>query len=104
MAGLQISRQTAANRTDIATQSAKGCIGTKNGVLLRDVPDFHQVFDGLAKSVVKVVLPHDAGHAWVGQDVSIACLLRLACGEGPMLLSAACTQTQHFQIRDGTGS
>lgn len=63
-----------------------------------DLPHFYQVLDAGTKAMVEVVLPHDARHAWVGQDVSIACLLSAARWEGPVLLSAACTHPpQHSQ-------
>lgn len=61
-----------------------------NGCKHAYAPDFHQVFDASAKAIVKVVLPHDAGHARVGEDVGIACLLLPMPGEWPVLLSAAC--------------
>lgn len=56
-------------------------------------PHFHQMLDAATKAMVKVVLPHNARDAWVGQDVSIACLLSAATWEGPVLLSAACTHS-----------
>ena len=52
-------------------------------------PDIDEVLDGTLQALVKVVLPHDGGHAWVREDVSIASLL-LAMWEGPVLLRAAC--------------
>ena len=52
------------------------------------------MLDAATEAMVEVVLPHDAGHAWVSQDVSIACLLSTAPWEGPVLLSATCTCTE----------
>lgn len=57
-------------------------------------PHFYQMLDAATKAMVKVVLPHDARDAWVGQNVSIACLLGATTWEGPVLLSAACTHDQ----------
>jgi len=50
------------------------------------------VLDAATQAVVKVVLPHDAGHARVGDDVSIACLLSFVARERPVLLCATCIQ------------
>ena len=55
------------------------------------------MLDTAAQAIVKVVLPHDAGHARVGEDVSIARLLSLVAGERPMLLGAACSPRQCLQ-------
>lgn len=63
-------------------------------------PDFHQVFDAPAKAIVKVVLPHDAGHARVGEDVGIACLLLPMPREGPMLLCATCKAPKSSQTAE----
>lgn len=49
------------------------------------------MLDTAAQAIVKVVLPHDAGHARVGENVGIAGLLSLVAGERPMLLGAACS-------------
>lgn len=54
-------------------------------------PDFNQVLDAAAQAIIKVVLPHDAGHAWVGQDVCVPRLLSFVAWERPMLLRATCT-------------
>ena len=52
------------------------------------------MLDAATKAMVEVVLPHDARNAWVGQNVSVACLLSAATGERPVLLSAACIHDQ----------
>lgn len=54
-------------------------------------PDFNQVLDAPAQAIIKVVLPHDAGHARVGEDVCIPRLLSFVARERPMLLCATCT-------------
>lgn len=54
-------------------------------------PDFNQVLDAAAQAKIKVVLPHDAGHAWMGKDVCIPRLLSFVAWERPMLLCATCT-------------
>ena len=45
------------------------------------------------QAIVKIVLPHDSGHAGVGQDVGIPRLLLAMPREGPVLLCAACKRT-----------
>lgn len=60
----------------------------------RASPHIYQMLDAATKAMVKIVLPHDARDAWVGQNVSIACLLGASTWEGPVLLSAACIHDQ----------
>ena len=52
-------------------------------------PDIDEFVDGVLEPVVKIVLPQDAGHAWMSKDVGIATLF-LLLGKGPVLLRAAC--------------
>ena len=74
------------------TQAAQYVLG---GLVGQNRPDLHQVFDAGTQAVVKVVLPHDAGHAGVGEDVGVACLLLALPWEGPVLLRAACRHSMH---------
>ena len=57
--------------------------------MVLSIPDSDQIVDGVLQAVVEVVLPEDAGHARMGDDVCVAHLF-LAAWERPVLLRAPC--------------
>lgn len=56
------------------------------------MPDVDEILDAVLESIVEEMLPEDAWHSRMCEDVGVARLL-LAFGERPVLLRAACTMT-----------